>query len=167
MPAGRSWSFSRRGANCTVSRELIEDTQVELQQVQDLLARHRALLVPPAGGEGPVQTMALAALLHSFYTGIENVFRRIGEQCDGGLPSGAAWHRELLDSMAQATPARGAVISEGTRDRLEEYLRFRHLFRHAYTLQLDARKLEPLATGCIDTFDHLASDVRRFLESLG
>lgn len=109
--------------------------------------------------------MALAALLHSYYTGIENVFRRIAAPCDGGLPSGPSWHRQPLDSMATRTPEGPAVISNGTRDRLEEYLCFRHLFRHAYTLELDAHKLEPLAAACRQSFGGLAQDVRRFLNA--
>ena len=101
-----------------MSSELVQDTELELRQIQDLLARHEALLEAPPPSEDPVRTMALAALLHSYYTGIENVFRRIAAPCDGGLPSGPSWHRQPLDSMAMRTPEGPAVISNGTRDQI-------------------------------------------------
>jgi hypothetical protein len=44
--------------------------------------------------------------LHGFYTGIENVFKRIAIELDDQRPSGEAWHRRLLDSMCSPGPAR-------------------------------------------------------------
>jgi hypothetical protein len=84
-----------------------------------------------------IECAALAALLHSFYNGLENIFKRIAVECDGGLPHGGLWHRRLLDSMAEARPNRPAAISEETRKALRRYADFRHLFRHGYLAQLN------------------------------
>lgn len=67
-------------------------------------------------------------MLHSFYTGIENIFKRIGVELDKALPGGQSWHRELLDSMSAPSEFRSAIISQDLRFRLEEYLKFRHVF---------------------------------------
>ena len=40
-------------------------------------------------------------MLHSFYNVIENIFKRIAAECYDRSPQGQAWHRELLDLMAQ------------------------------------------------------------------
>ena len=83
-----------------------------------------------------IELSALAAMLHSFYTGIENIFKRIALELDGAMPRGESWHRELLDAMTGPTQARGAVISLPLRGQLREYLGFRHVFRQAYSFQL-------------------------------
>jgi hypothetical protein len=84
----------------------------------------------------PIELSALAAVLHSFYTGIENIFKRVAVTLDEGLPQGDVWHRRLLDSMASGTTKRPAVITKPLRDTLRGYLDFRHVFRHAYTFEL-------------------------------
>ena len=54
---------------------------------------------------------ALAAMLHSFYNGIENIFKRIALQLGDRSPGSESWHRELLDRMAEATGNRDGVLS--------------------------------------------------------
>ena len=120
-----------------MSSKLRKQIAVEREQLNHLLATHRPLLAkclhtPP----DPIELSALAALLHSFYTGIENIFKRVALELDGALPRGESWHRELLDAMAQAGSARGPIISAALRARLREYLGFRHVFRQAYAFQL-------------------------------
>ena len=70
-------------------------------------------------------------MLHSFYNGVENIFKRIALELDGQLPNSRTWHRDLLNAMARPGPSRRAVISEELRDHLNEYLNFRHVFRSA------------------------------------
>jgi hypothetical protein len=74
-----------------------------------------------------IELSALAAMVHSFYTGIENIFKRIAEELDGQLPrSSGFWHRELLDTMNKPGRVRPAVISENLVECLDSYLDFRH-----------------------------------------
>lgn len=61
-------------------------------------------------------------MLHSFYTGVENIFKRIAVEIDNNLPGGAFWHSELLDLMMQPGASRPPVISVDLRARLKEYL---------------------------------------------
>lgn len=53
-----------------------------------------------------IEIMALSGMLHEFYNGIENIFKRIAIHCDGGSPGGAAWHQNLLMSMTVNTENR-------------------------------------------------------------
>ena len=78
-----------------------------------------------------IELSALAALLHSFYTGIENIFKRVAVELDGEPVRGDFWHRELLLRMKSPTAHRPALLSEELHDSLNEYLRFRHVFRNA------------------------------------
>lgn len=136
---------------------------VERQQLQRLLETYRPILKkcatrPPSD----IELSGLAALLHSFYNGIENVFKRIAEEIDGQLPGGEAWHRELLDAMGQPGRARPAVISKGLIERLDAYLDFRHFFRHAYIFSLRWERMKGLALGCEDTLRQLEAELDSF-----
>ena len=112
---------------------LRKQVTVERQQLHRLLETYRPLFEKCAvSAPNDIEIYALAGLLHSFYNGIENIFKRIAEELDGQSPRSQFWHRELLDSMSQPREVRPAVISESLVERLDSYLDFRHFFRHSY-----------------------------------
>ena len=51
---------------------------------------------------GVLEVAAASAMLHSFYTEIEKVFKLIAQEVDTRTPSSESWHRELLNQMAAA-----------------------------------------------------------------
>ena len=109
--------------------DLKKQIAVELESLNRLVDVHRELLVrcrtrPPDA----IEISALSALLHSFYTGLENLFKRVALQFDEGLPRSEGWHMRLLDRMAEPGERRPAVISGALRERLHGYLAFRHAF---------------------------------------
>lgn len=127
---------------------------------------HRELLdkcreKPPAG----IELTALAAFLHSLYTGIENLFRRIAIELDGELPRESDWHRRLLRSMTRPAAERPAVISEALHDQLLGYLDFRHLFRNLYLFRLEWERIEALVLGVDELMVSLGQNLDRFLRS--
>jgi hypothetical protein len=142
--------------------------EVELEQLAQLVAAHSAL-IERCRHEAPsaIESSALAAMLHSFYTGIENSFKRIAMEVDGDLPAGANWHRQLLDATPKPTPGRPAVISVDTHRKLVGYLSFRHLFRHAYTFHLRWEKMAALVLECEDVLQNLQTELHQFLRGGG
>ncbi len=147
-----------------MSPELPNQIRIELEQIERLFEEYhtdiqQAIAGPPNRGV----RSSLAILLHSLYTGIENVFKRIARECDGGLPSGAAWHRDLLDTMAKPVPPRPAVISESTRRDLRSYLGFRHVFRQAYGYELHWEKMADLVADCEGVWRHVREDLTEFV----
>jgi hypothetical protein len=140
--------------------------QVELAQLRRLIESHRPLL-DRIRGEPPdaVGLSALAAMLHSFYNGVENTFKRVATELDGGLPGSEAWHRRLLNGMAGPTSARPAVITAALRDKLCRYLDFRHFFRHAYTFDLRWAKMERLVREVESTLRELDAQLAAFLKA--
>lgn len=88
------------------------------------------------------------SILHDFYTAAEKIFSDIAKRLDGGVPTSDRWHIELLESMATEPQAqtRPPVISNELKDELEEYLKFRHLFRNIYGPRLCWNRLEELLT---------------------
>jgi hypothetical protein len=72
---------------------------VEIEQLNHLLETHPPLLrkclkIKP----DHIELSALAAMLHAFYTGIENILKRVSVELDGNPPTGEFWHRQLLDN---------------------------------------------------------------------
>lgn len=143
--------------------ETRQRVNLELDLLRNLLDFHR-LLFEKARDIEPDRTelVALSGILHSFYTGIESIFKRIALEIDGGLPSGMFSHSELLLSMSKSTKARPAVISKELLDVLDIYLDFRHVHRHAYTFELKWRKMSGLVLHCEETLDRLQGELEKF-----
>ena len=77
---------------------------------------------------------------------------------------GDAWHRELLQRMKMPTARRPALLFEELHDTLNQHLRFRHVFRNAYSFDLDWRKMAPLVLCLEETFQKLENALDDFLK---
>lgn len=140
--------------------------ELELSQLHHLLQSQSDLL-SRAKEQEPTGTelLAIAALLHSFYTGIENAFKRIAAEIDGRMPTGQKSHADLLLQMESGTEKRPAVISEGLRLRLGEYMNFRHVFRHAYSFELQWSRMKGLVLNVEDTLSQFGSAMQAFFDA--
>jgi len=144
-----------------------KQVETELAELRRLLGTHQALLGRCRDGAPTVDEVpALAAILHSFYSGVEKLFKRLAVEVDGEAPRGEFWHSELLDRMSSRAPRRPAVLSEELRMELEEYMDFRHLFRHAYTFQLRWPKMAPLVLRLEAVMARLEGEAELFLHTL-
>ena len=113
----------------------------------------------------PIEVSALAALLHSFYPGIENICKRITVELGDSMPEGNMWHALLLDSMTAISARRPAVLSRTLAQRLRLYLDFRHVFRHAYPFDLRWSKMAALVLDCEAVLLALEDEIDRFVIS--
>jgi predicted nucleotidyltransferase len=143
---------------------LIEDELTALkrvaQEMDDLLS---VCAQPPTR----VELRAMASMLHEFYNGIERIFERIAIYLGEDMPRGDYWHVHLLNRMAEEQEGiRPTVIEGRLRDRLEEYLKFRHFFRHAYGYTLEWVKIRPLAEMMAGTLEELKAQLAAFLKGL-
>jgi hypothetical protein len=141
--------------------EFQKQQAVEREQLRRLLAEYRELL--QTNSPDPVQLYALAGILHSFYTGVENIFKRAAQAFGSSPPQGQSWHRDLLDGMAVPVASRPAVISASLRDRLDDYLTFRHRFRNLYGFELEYERMAELVLGCASTLGQLEVELDAFL----
>jgi len=146
---------------------LAKQIAAEREMLNRLLADHRTL-IDKCEHSSPekIEISALAAMLHSFYTGIENLFERIAIELDEGLPQGPAWHKELLARMSLPAPRRPAVISPGLAENLREYLEFRHFFRGAYTFQVLWDRMAHLVQGCPLALKNLEAELDVFIKAM-
>jgi hypothetical protein len=102
-----------------------------------------------------------AVALHHAYGAFEAMIARIAKVFDTE-PTGTNWHRSLLETMAQEVPGiRPAVVSSAALADLRDLLAFRHFFRHAYVVPLDAARLAALRDRALRVRPLVRADVRR------
>jgi len=146
--------------------ETCDKAELELSLLRRLVDRNRDLIDKARQAEpNDLELTGLAAFLHSFYTGIESIFKRIAVEIDGGAPTGGQSHTVLLGSMAKPGATRSAVISEDLRADLWEYMNFRHVFRHAYVFDLRWRRMSKLVFNSESVLNRLEAELRRFFVS--
>lgn len=113
---------------------------------------------------GPLEVRGAASVLHDFYNGLESIFTRIAVQVDRNMPEGPHWHVDLLRRMTRATPGlRPALLDEDLAEELEEFLRFRHLFRHTYGFRLRWERIRLL----LERLPGVAARCREALDGFG
>jgi hypothetical protein len=119
--------------------EVRSDAQAFAARVDELAG----LSVSPASNDPNLLARAAVALHHA-YGAFESALARIAKVFDTE-PSGANWHRSLLETMAMEVPGlRPAVVGQQTLPPMRDLLAFRHFFRHAYSVPLDAGRLSTL-----------------------
>ena len=120
-------------------RLLAAEVRAELRRIERTAAEIADARVQlTEAGTPPIFLYGCAALLETFYSGIEKALTRIAGTI-GGLPDGYAWHRRLLDDSTLDLPKlRPPILDEPTARLLEPYLAFRHRFRNLYLFDLDA-----------------------------
>lgn len=118
------------------------------------------------GSESQEALIVIAYRLHSLYTAFENIFRNIAASFENHLDQ-AGWHRQLLQRMRlDLTPLRPAVIDSEAYDCLDEMLRFRHVFRTMYGLDLDPLRLGIVLRKALDLKLSYSLQMEHFLEFL-
>ena len=141
-------------------QRLVEE---ELKALERTVEEAAELLKASADPPTRTELRAMAGLVHEFYTGVESIFRHIVVRLGEGLPRGEEWHKELLARVATARKRRRpALIDEPLRALLEEYLDFRHFFRHAYGYTLEWPRLRPLMADLSSTFEELRAELEAF-----
>lgn len=129
---------------------------------------YEALGSPDLGEEEAQETLIVVAYrLHSLYTAFENIFRNIAAAFENQLHERAGWHRELLQRMRlDLTPIRPAVIDTEAYEKLDELLRFRHVFRTLYGMELDSLRLRIVLRRALELEPLYRAQIERFLEFL-
>lgn len=110
---------------------------------------------------------ATALSLHSFYSGIEQIFEDIARTIDDAIPEGGEWHISLLKQMTvEIKDLRPAVIRPITRQNLDEYRGLRHVIRNVYAFNLRPARLAELVKNAPECMQNLTTDLIAFANFL-
>ena len=105
--------------------------------------------------------------LHNLYNAFENTFQNIAAVFENSVDEVERWHAQLLERMRlDVMPLRPAVIDDTAYDALDELRRFRHLFRHAYSVKLDPLRLQLVMHKALALRAIHTEQLKRFMDFL-
>ncbi len=136
------------------------EIKAEFEKLEKLVEEASGLYNKKASN---INIRAGGSILHDFYSGAKKIFHAIASVIDERIPEGMSWHIELLNQMTyQIEGIRSPVISKDTAKKLEEYLRFRHLFRKRYGFELEWTIIKRLLKGMPEVYKALKEDITNF-----
>lgn len=110
----------------------------------------------------------MAYYLHNLYNAFEDLFEIVAGHFENNIEDPSKWHKLLLKRMAtEIEGVRPALISKETHLLLGELRAFRHLFRHAYSIQLDPQKVQANYSKALQLKETYEDDIALFLSKLG
>ena len=125
------------------SEELREEIAIELENIETVLGELATLYEDVKGREATVrEKTAAAAFLAQFYSGIENILKRISRYYNVPLPLGEMWHVELFKRFCEPLfPSLPVLFDKALSEDLAPYRKFRHVVLHGYGFQLDWERM--------------------------
>lgn len=125
-----------------------EKINLEISKIDSLVSKSSILLNKCKIQEPDfVELNAIGSILHSYYNGLESIFKLIHKASCGSALSSTMWHSELFTYMFEKNENGDNVLTEDLKIPLKDYLGFRHVFRHSYGYELDWERLNPLFSG--------------------
>lgn len=150
--------------------DLKSDIRGELDQLH-LVVRELESLQRDLGGRPPSirEKVAAAGFLSQFYSGIENILKRISTYADVPLPEGEGWHVELFEGFAGGagtSPVRQLplLFNEDLASDVAKYRGFRHVARMAYGLELKWELMREGIERVEEVFEAFKAAVLGYLE---
>ncbi len=142
-----------------------EKINLEISKIDTLVSKSSLLLTKCQHSEPDFFDLnAAGSILHSFYNGLESIFKLIHKATDNTPLTSTMWHSELFHSMFKESEKRNTVLSQDLEEPLKEYLGFRHVFRHSYGYELDWERLNPLFSGMPEIWQRIKTCFEEFLK---
>lgn len=118
-------------------------------------------------GEGAVNLESLAYQLHNLYCAFEDLFKIIAQFFENHIEDKSKYHRELLWRMKISIEGiRPALLSKTSYKLLDSLRAFRHVFRHAYSYELDQQKVAIIVEDVLKLKDLYQKELDHFLKQL-
>lgn len=113
------------------------------------------------------ETAATATFLAQFYTGLENVLKRISRFHNVPLPTGEMWHVELFKRFCiPAYPPLPGLFDPYLAATLAPYRRFRHVVHHGYSFQLDWDRMQEGISDIRSVLAQFTANLAAYLQAL-
>jgi len=118
-------------------------------------------------GEGEANLESLAYQLHNLYCAFEDLLKIVADFFENHIEESSRYHRALLWRMKMSIEGvRPALLSETSYKLLDSLRAFRHVFRHAYSYELDPKKLGLVVEDALKLRGLHQGEINHFLEQL-
>ena len=148
--------------------ELREEIVIELELMEAAVQELLALQRDAAERQLTIrEKTAAAAFLAQFYNGVENILKRISHFYAVPLPTGDTWHVDLFTQFCfPAQEPLPALFDEPLASALAPFRKFRHVFYHAYSVQLDWDRMAEGVARVEDVFLQFKSRLSGYLQTV-
>lgn len=114
----------------------IDADLAEIEKIYEFLAHYYTI-------DTLEQAILAGYYLNNLYSAFENICLNIAQTFEHQIDDRSRWHAALLKRMTlDIESIRPKLLSPATYTALDELRRFRHIFRNAYTLELDPQRLQ-------------------------
>ena len=146
--------------------ELIETVQYELDAMHTTVEELAALLNDVQERMPTIREKTAArAFLAQFYTGVENILKRISRYQGVSLPHGDTWHLDLFQQFREpGEPPLPALFDETLATDLGAYRRFRHVVHHGYGFELEWERMQEGMQKVRSVFERFRAQVEAYLQ---
>jgi hypothetical protein len=145
--------------------EVRDRIDFEFEEIESLFELYKKEIFEMEQKPDLFEMTGLAGILHSFYNGIEKILLIIADGVDKKIPTDTKWHKSLLIQMTKENESRSPVLSGEMKDRLLDYLGFRHFFRHAYSFHLEWEEMEDLVKSSREVWIKFKAEISAFMRS--
>ncbi len=147
---------------------LREEVSIETERIAAIICELTALDHDLAEREPTVREKAAAAVfLAQFYTGIENVLKRISHFNNVPLPGGETWHVELFKQFCAPAYAPLPELFDATlATALAPFRKFRHVVYHGYAVELDWLRMREGITSVAAVWAQFQARLNEYLDTL-
>ena len=143
----------------TLREEMLEDCRIAVDAFNKAAARFER--------HEEVAFEGCAHHLCRMYNAIEQMALRVAKVFENNIDDEQGWHSALLNRLAiKIEGMRPALIPQDLKPPLQELKAFRHVFVHAYELELDPEKLSLLLKYARQVADRLPVLVEQFIRQV-
>lgn len=143
----------------TLREEMLDDCRVALEACDKARVRFER--------KDEVAYEACAHQLCRLYNAFEQICLRVAKVFENNIDDEQGWHSALLSRLAiKIEGVRPALVPQQLKLPLQELKAFRHVFVHAYELELDPEKLALLLKYARTVADSLPGLVAQFIRTV-
>ena len=148
--------------------DLRTEIDIDIESIETALEK-LAVLYADVGDRRPTVRVktAAAAFLAQFYGAIENILKRISLFHNMPLPTGKTWQMDLFKRFCSPSYSPfPELFDESLASALPPYRRFRHVFHHSYSFELEWERMREGIERAPYLFGRFKETVLKYLQGL-
>lgn len=150
------------------SKELQEELLIELELIEATIAELLSLERDVSEREPTKrEKTAASAFMAQFYSGIENILKRISRFHNISLPLGDAWHIDLFKRFCEPSyNSLPALFDETLALSMAPFRKFRHVVYHGYGFQLDWERMKGGMENIEEIYKQFKNKLMRYMQTM-